>query len=312
MSYDLYFVVKNDSAGPSREAMLDYFSSRELYLIKEDFAFYENEDTGVYFNFLCVPDSEPEAIPGGLREVCTFNVNYFRPHVFALEAYPEVDAFVREFGFGTYDPQEKGMDTGPLTEEGFLKGWNWGNRLAYRTFLVDQTVAAQTYSFPSAGIHDIWMWNRRRQSYNAALGDYFFVPTVIFGVTPSGLRTSVVVGVPIPAAVPEVDFVIISPRDWLTGNKQDDLPDFVPVRAGALLKFFKCLRRLEAPLEHAIVEPLPPCPALELFVRRAVNEMQSFEPVSVEKVLDAELIDSVKGDQKSSTSPPSAHDKRRA
>lgn len=48
MSYDLYFQKPKSEEFPYQE-FISYFKSRSRYKVENGQAFYENEDTGVYF-----------------------------------------------------------------------------------------------------------------------------------------------------------------------------------------------------------------------------------------------------------------------
>jgi hypothetical protein len=115
MSYDLYFT----NPRISKEEFLTYFRGRPNYELSDLQAVYQNEDTGVYFIF----DYEES----GTDSVASFNLNYYRPHVFGLEAADELSAFIDSFGFAIHDSQIEGMADGAFSKEGFLKGWNAGN-----------------------------------------------------------------------------------------------------------------------------------------------------------------------------------------
>src|SRR5207248_9248706 len=66
------------------------------YELNDAQALYSNEDSGVYFafEFLQQDGDDEEGRDTSLLPV-SFNLNYFRPHAFGLEAEPELSAFVR-------------------------------------------------------------------------------------------------------------------------------------------------------------------------------------------------------------------------
>jgi len=99
MSYDLFFTQPEITL----EQFLDYFAGRSRYRVENAQAWYENEDTGVYFcfDYSIEPEYDPEA-PAG---IVAFNLNFYRPHFFALEAEPEVRSFVDYFNCSVHDPQ---------------------------------------------------------------------------------------------------------------------------------------------------------------------------------------------------------------
>src|SRR5215212_760003 len=112
MSYDL-MLEAGKGKRIDKKSFGAYFGARGNYEMGEGQAVYQNEDTGVYFVF-----DEPQ------EGMVMFNLNFFRPHVFGLEAAIELEEFVRHFGAKVEDPQ--GEMKGKFSREGFLKGWNEG------------------------------------------------------------------------------------------------------------------------------------------------------------------------------------------
>ncbi len=148
MSYDLWFRAANGTA-PGPEQVHQYFAGRPHYRMSEQQAWYENETTGVYFSFELSDESgqADEEEDEQQRDVLpvAFNINYFRPHVFGLEAEPELTAFVERFGLTVSDPQSDGMGDGAYSCEGFLRGYNAGNRFAHQAMLsMNETPALHT------------------------------------------------------------------------------------------------------------------------------------------------------------------------
>ena len=137
MSYDLF--LKSNAAALDADGFEAYFDTRPNYTVNNGQAFYENEDTGVYFSFDYASDE---------AETVAFNLNYFRPHFFGLEAAPEVAAFISAFNLNIHDPQTDGMGDGPFSVEGFLRGWNAGNRFGYRAVL-SQDERPETQVYPT-------------------------------------------------------------------------------------------------------------------------------------------------------------------
>lgn len=161
MSYDLFFRSRLPESRFSRDDFVRHFTGRLRYEVKESQAWYSNEDSGVYFAFDYSergedPDKEDET-DSSLIPVA-FNLNYFRPHAFGLEAEPEVAAFVREFDLTVSDPQMSGMGDGEYSTEGFLRGWNVGNTFGYRAIL-SQDSGQTSLSLPSSQIEVLWRWN---------------------------------------------------------------------------------------------------------------------------------------------------------
>jgi hypothetical protein len=119
MSYDLLFKPRKGLF--NQVDLSGYFSRRQGYKINRSQAIYGNEDTGVYFQF------DSQAVNEGPAEdhsPVAFNINYFRPSYFILEAELEVSAFVREFELKISDPQIGGMGEGEYRSDLLVSGWN--------------------------------------------------------------------------------------------------------------------------------------------------------------------------------------------
>ena len=120
MSYDLFFTA-NSGKKIDKKAFEAHFGGRRNYEVNKKQAVYQNEDTGVYFIFDAPEDG-----------VVAFNLNYFRPHVFGLEAAPELEIFATTLGLTPGDPQGEIEEGAPFTREAFLRGWNAGNEFTFR------------------------------------------------------------------------------------------------------------------------------------------------------------------------------------
>ena len=123
MSYDLYLEPRS-AQKVNAEVFEKYFGGRRHYQMGEGQAIYQNEDTGVYFIF----DAPAEG-------VVAFNLNFFRPHVFGLEAAVELEEFCRAFEAVVHDAQGEMEDEAPFSREAFLQRWNAGNLFGYRALL---------------------------------------------------------------------------------------------------------------------------------------------------------------------------------
>ncbi len=199
MSYDLFFSFPTPVARRDVEA---WFRKRRNYEV-HDSAVYQNGDTGVYFVF----EFEGDA-PDALQRV-SFSLNYFRPHVFGLEAEPEVRAFVERFHPQMEDPQMNGMGTGPYSTEGFLTGWNTGNAFGYESILSQQKSTAAFVSLPEAKFEAIWRWNHALNGVQGELGETVFVPRIMMFKVDGVLKSVAVWSDGIPTLLPEVDAVLV-------------------------------------------------------------------------------------------------------
>lgn len=223
MSYDLYF-TSDDVGVLTRERFEAYFTGRDCYTIRQSDAFYENPDTGIYFFFSYNAASDGEDAPAG--ESVSFDLNYGRPHVFALEAEPEVSAFVRALGLNIEDPQLQGMANGPYSREGFLRGWNTGNQYGYSVFLKDSGDFGR-WSLPTAELERVWRWNFAKEALYKEIALDAFIPMILYAQRNGRLCTAVVWSDAIPTFLPQVDCVIIfrqdlQPRRWFKKSAENE------------------------------------------------------------------------------------------
>jgi len=164
VSYDLYLSPDAFDAN----AIRDWFRQRANYQIDGGDITYENSETGVRFTF-CVD----EGVGGAL---VAFNINYFRPHTFALEAEPEVAACLARFPGRIDDPQH--MGDGPYSRDGFLAGWNHGNRTAFE--IAASRGLQEPLAADPARIEAAWAWNYARAQLQAEAGENLFAPKIVW------------------------------------------------------------------------------------------------------------------------------------
>jgi hypothetical protein len=201
MSYDLNFSFPTPVARRDVEA---WFRKRRNYEV-HDSAVYQNGDTGVYFVF----NFENDASQPDVLQRIAFNLNYFRPHVFGLEAEPEVRAFIERFEPQMDDPQSNGMGAGPYSTEGFLAGWNHGNAFGYQSILPQQKSQDGLVALPEAKFEAIWRWNHALPDVQSEFGESVFVPRIMMFKVDGALRSVAVWGDGIPTLLPDVDAVLV-------------------------------------------------------------------------------------------------------
>jgi len=288
MSYDLYL----SSPSLTLESFSGYFSGRRSY---EEPGWYVNEDTGVYFSFAFseTGEDDPEA-PGAMQSRhVAFNLNYFRPHVFGLEAEPEVAAFVAAFNCALHDPQLEGMGDGPYSREGFLRGWNAGNAFGYRA-IGDKIDPATVLTVEDSAIEAVWRWNAGLSRLNETSSELHFLPRVSWSRDQSGQPISYVVwGEGVAVAIPSCATHALLAREHratLFGRKSG--LEAKLMRLDEVARLGGCAwteteggRLLLAPTK------LPPGPSvLDAFKNgfRSLDELP--RPVSMDHVLDASLV----------------------
>ncbi len=220
MSYDLYVT----SPQISLDDFTSYFASNARYKVENGQAFYTNEATGVYFSF--DHNSEKPVDEGTIEHSVAFNINYYRPHYFALEAEPEVGRFIEHFACSIQDPQNSGMGNGPYSRDGFLTGWNAGNEFGYHAILSRDDVPEPIYSRPTAELENIWRWNIAKDQRETSLKEDLFVPRIMYMTFDGELGSACVWPDGISALIPQVDFLYVprkdlAPKKWFKAKEED-------------------------------------------------------------------------------------------
>ena len=292
MSYDLNFRSRSPGRSISREAFARYFKERKFFSLSESQAWYSNEDSGVYFSFdyANLDNSlnsdnvtDPSLLP------VSFNLNFFRPHSFGLEADFEVSAFVNAFNLTVSDPQISGMGNGEYTTTGFLDGWNAGNEVAYRAFL-SQDPTPKVYTLPSARIEAVWRWNFGREDRQSEVGDGAFVPRIFFVDLDGYLRSGVVWGDGIPILLPVVDLLLV-PREELAPRTGADKVLFAWGELEATVGRFDFLRESVPCYELFYDEPPSD---IQRLIRQKQPPAQMPKGLAFDQLLDQELVEKVR------------------
>jgi hypothetical protein len=311
MSYDLHFLRQEASKTIPPDAFLTYFGNRRGYEVKGSQIWYENEDTGVYFSFDLESDNyddpeleddeDEELLPpkDGLTSAgLSFNINYFRPHFFGLEAEVELSALVAEFGLLVDDPQSEGMDRGAYSGEGFLRGWNAGNRFGYLACMSPTPDGQRPVTpgslarMPRAVLEAQWRWNFERHGMQEIVGEEAYM-SLIRPFRIKGRASSFVVwGDAISQAIPEVEYLVLvrkdfAPRKLFGGKKQD----ICLVEFSSLKPLLGLATRREEPVAHYVFSHDEPPPRLAEFFRSQRAFADQLDGLSWDKVLTAELVD---------------------
>jgi len=279
MSYDLYFTTPQIS----REDFRAYFQKRPGYELHGNQAIYQSKDTGVYFSFEYAepkPDDRE-----GIKHVAMFNINYYRPHYFILEAEPEVSKLVKHFGFGVHDPQMHGMGDGPYTAQGLLSGWNHGNEVGYEAVLAQPKAPASVHSRSGEELEKIWRWNFGRKEYLQELGKDIFIPRIMFAVVGGELSSLCVWPDAISTLIPKVD------RLWIPREQLAPKPDSCLIKFSEALPLLQPYKVSKYALE-AYELPSPATPAaIQSFVSGLKPIVGKPTGVSMDQVMDRELVE---------------------
>jgi len=300
VSYDLRFLVRMDQEPPTADRLREYFRSRRWYEDQGGQLWYANEDTGVYFSFdvgpvddmAPDPEAPPEPVDDGLTPTClSFNLNYFRPHAFGLEAAVELAAVAERFSLLVDDPQIRGMGRGAFTNAGFLGGWNAGNLAAHRALLSgahDGHSPVAYHSLPAATLERVWRWNYDRLGLQDALGSVF-VPRISFLQGGAGLHTFVIWRDAMPLALPDVDVLVLvrdelAPRRWF--SKKRDVCRVAMAEATPLLRQG---RRVDGPSPYTLFDRVQ-LRTVDFFRRRTPFAAE-LEGLPHDQVLTRELLE---------------------
>lgn len=284
VSYDLYFHREREFGGDEPAA---FFLERQWYQVSDGQAWYANDDTGVYFSFEWGEDIDGEEE----EPVAAFNLNYYRPHFFPLEAAAEVEAFVEQFSLRVEDPQVDGMEDGQFTREGFLRGWNQGNRVAYRACVGENVAPQDVLVRPTEELEKIWQWNQARRGIQEAVGDDIFVPRILWILYQERLHSAVVWTDGIPALIPDVESVVVvreqlAPRRWLIRR-----PDTCVVAAEQLAGILPPLDAGDYPLAVRSLDYQSAPQHVTQFIQSLPAPRDALEPVPHDSVLNQELLE---------------------
>lgn len=286
MSYDLYFNSR-DGSKLSAQAFAEYFKQRPNYEVSDQQAIYQNEATGVYFIFDLGDvgnEDAPDLAP------LSFNLNYMRPHIFGLEAEPEIRALVEHFGLLVSDPQMNGMGESEYSTEGFLNGWNAGNEFGYKAiFSQDPNRVAPT--MPTARIEACWRWNLAKDALQASLGEDVFVPKLFFLRHGGEVKSAVAWPDGIPIAMPDSHLIAIQRKDILPKRFLFSREDFVIAERAEIEAMLQ-----EFPLEQGALPyrllSYPSVPESAIACLRSLTATKEKpDAVGADEILNTELVE---------------------
>lgn len=279
MSYDLSFAVPKERQPPSDSEVAAYFAKHRAYGIEGTAARYFNENTGTYFAFewgVRPLLTDPELAKRGLRPTgISFELNYARPHFFALEAAIELEALVGELGLSVDDPQSGGMGIGPFDSEVFVRAWHKGNQGTLDILvssIYDRGGKAEELNLlPMPDLDRSWNWNYRLPLF-AQRPDHVAPRVRFFRHAKGYIRSFVPWSDAKPIALPSVDCVLLldtaSKKRVLVdiaaleparqrGRKSEELPEHLLIEDEAALGFVRDLLAKSEPLVTPLLEVAP-------------------------------------------------------
>ena len=214
MSWDADLHVPGDDAGDIIARLNDWCREHPLFsqTAGDETSgqwWYENEDTGVYFSVEFGPEEDRLSAEGHTPAEIAVNVNYARPHYFALEAMPVVTTMVAELGCTLVDHQGDEAPEEPAAES-LIESWDRGNATAVRVVL-ERSPNHPRWSRDEA--HAWWQYQRSKSEISEALADEdVFVPTLMLVTLPDSPR---VVSV---AVWPDAIAVLLPRCDLIAGR----------------------------------------------------------------------------------------------
>jgi hypothetical protein len=283
MSYDLFFRPRTGRI--SGDEFERYFTGRPNYKVDFPQAWYQNEETGVYFVFQ-ITDDVSEG--NDERFDVSLNINYFRPSYFILEAEPEVSEFVQRFDLVVSDPQVGGMGDGEYKPELLLNGWSKGNEFGYSAIIKQHEDRAAITHLPSAVLMKVWRWNHGRLALQRQLGETKFVPQIMFLVVDGKPSTAATWPDGIPIAVPDVDYFIVPRKELAPTKFFRRVEDHTVVPASSVREVFQ--RHSHAAGSSQVLNYVQPPRDVADFVRALPKTKFIVKGVAADGMLDSELV----------------------
>ena len=292
MSYILHFKPKNIDHVISIQQIKEYFKTRENYTVNDFQALYSNTATGVYFTFEY--GGRKEATEEQARILpAYFNIQHGKPHIYALEAEPELSEFIRTFDLTISDLFMKSSSYGEYNELDFYRGWNSGNEIAYRDLLKNNN-KSDLHSLPTAWMEKVWRWNFHVPFMQAEQGKELFIPKILFIDYQSTLFTAVVWTDGQPIALPKVDKLILYRRNLASGfhlGKHEDMALASVTDVEPLLKGYP-LEKESLEYYTVIYKEIPQ--EIKRFVKsqKAVKK-EGLKFIGIEEILDKEMLENI-------------------
>ncbi len=255
-----------------------YFSKRPHYHLSSHQAWYENEDTGVYFSFDYPPNQEPASS-------VLFKLNYFRPHFFALEAKEELAA-LRKHVDATTDLSA------------FPSAWNEGNASAYLEMMGKKKSCRYLQGRPTKELEKVWQWNYQRTARMQELPAGVYVPKLIYVTVEEELILTCLWSDASPVLLPMVERVILhrkamAPSHVFSGRKEDSC--FLPWEQVLPVVLSHRVSGHEFPAYQLPARPSSdPAPEFVRFFRQQKKTWEVLEGLEPDKVLNRELLEKAK------------------
>lgn len=270
-----------------------YFNGRPHYHLSPHQAWYENEETGVYFSF----DLQPEA-----ATTAVLKLNFFRPHFFALEAEPELAALVDHFQAGVRETSKgaSGRESTASTYESdnFLSAWNQGNAEAYTAMLQQKRSCRYLQGRPKEELEKVWRWNFQRTARMEELPPGVHVPKLMYVTVEEDLVLTCIWSDAMPVLLPMVERVILhrkamAPSSFFQGRKEDSCflswEEVLPEVSSHHVSGYE-FPAYQLPERR----PGDPAPEFVQFFRKQKKTWEVLEGLEPDKILNRELLEKAK------------------
>jgi len=189
-----------------RRSIDQYFANRRHFRVSGNTIGYGNPDTEVHFSFHI--RSSRNLLLRKVVRYAEFEVNYFRPSHFGLEAEIELSAFMATFRPRIFDPQIRGMGEGPYSREGFLRGWDFGNQVSiYQVLSADRD--RKIWAMPANKLNAIWEWNYQSADRQKILKNRRHLQSTMFITVEGRPSRAIIWSHGAPVSLPEVDYVLL-------------------------------------------------------------------------------------------------------
>ena len=288
MSYDIKWKGVNKRF--TRNDFERYFSNRKNYQINASQAWYENEDTGVYFSFDYNDKTEEKKLDNSEYDF-SFSVNLFRPHFFALEAANELSAISEQFQLTLEDQQIEDVKT--FSAQNFVTAWNKSNESAYKS-LLSESLEETFYVLPTDILQRIWQWNYQKNKLQQKYGDDVFVPVVSLGVSENHICSFSVWSDGISICVPNcIDQLILYKDDILQKKHKFFLrkkPEICAIEYSVAQKLIEQFKHFEGDVSYHLVNSGFPkiSPEIKSFFLNTKSS-NDISVLSLDTVLNEEL-----------------------
>ncbi len=206
MGFELGFRARG-GAGLAREDFDAWFAARPSWTLADGGARYENEDSTIYLEVVH-GDADRRDELGGPARAAIFRVDVLRSRPFALEAAPEIRAFVERFGL-LVDDLQAGIEAARFDAPAFVASWAATNRRALRAVLADPGPdRIVLHARSAAKLKAEWRWNGAR-ARRLARGETAHVAPIFYGACDDERFSCAAWSNAEPIVLPRVDRVLL-------------------------------------------------------------------------------------------------------